>query len=153
MSKHYDGDVRHMVSLRKYGPQDLADVTRLCGELGYPASEFEIAERMKQIGPRSSLLVAVDGRTNRVVGWIELLVTTHIISEACMEIGGLVVSEAVRSRGIGKLLVEAAEETSKQMGIPRVRVRSNIVRNRAHAFYERLGYKEVKTSKVFEKAL
>ena len=32
-----------------------------------------------------------------------------------------------------------------------VRVRSNVVRDRAHAFYEREGYRKVKVQQVFEK--
>jgi N-acetylglutamate synthase-like GNAT family acetyltransferase len=153
MSEHDNGDVRRRVSIRKYAPQDAAEVAKLCGQLGYPTSELQLDERMKQMGQRSSLVVAVDNASNCIAGWIELLVVTHVFSDMCMEIGGLVVNEGVRSRGIGKLLVEAAEEAGRKMRIQRVRVRSNIVRGRAHAFYEQLGYKEVKTSKVFEKTL
>jgi N-acetylglutamate synthase-like GNAT family acetyltransferase len=149
MSEHDNGDVRRQVSIRKYAPQDAAEVAKLCGQLGYPTSELQLDERMKQMGQRSSLVVAVDNASNCIAGWIELLVVTHVFSDMCMEIGGLVVNEGV----IGELLVEAAEEAGRKMRIQRVRVRSNIVRGRAHAFYEQLGYKEVKTSKVFEKTL
>jgi len=34
-----------------------------------------------------------------------------------------------------------------------VRVRSNVVRERAHRFYERLGFVEVKKQKVLDKPL
>jgi hypothetical protein len=37
--------------------------------------------------------------------------------------------------------------------VARLRVRSNAIRERAHAFYLRDGYTRVKTSAVFEKPL
>lgn len=141
------------IVIRPYEPKDAREVAALCGELGYPATENQITERLEQLGPRWSLLVAVHGPFAAVVGWIELLTVTHIASGTCLEIGGLVVTEAARSRGVGSMLVEAAEEMGRRMGLPRVRVRSNVVRKRAHSFYERLGYQDVKTSKVFEKPL
>jgi len=39
------------------------------------------------------------------------------------------------------------------MGIAKVRVTSRSVRLDAHRFYQRDGYVEIKTSKVFEKVL
>ena len=141
------------VSIREYEARDAAEVANLCGQLGYPATEAQVTERAGRMGPHSCLLVAEDCGSKAVVGWIELLALTHLVSDECLEISGLVVSEEARSRGIGAALVASAEEKAKRMGMRRVRVRSNVIRERAHAFYRRLGYSDVKTSKVFEKAL
>jgi GNAT superfamily N-acetyltransferase len=91
----------------------------------------------------------VDGT---VVGWIDLSVEYHLQSEPAALIGGLVVAEAARDQGIGRQLCEAAEAWARQRGLARIRVRSNAVRERAHAFYLREGYRRVKTSAVLEKA-
>ncbi len=51
-----------------------------------------------------------------------------------------------RGGGIGRMLVDAIEEWGLGMGIETARVSSNVTRERAHRFYERLGYEKVKTS-------
>ena len=68
-------------------------------------------------------------------------------------IGGLVVSDRVRSRGIGRRLCERAEEWTRDQGLETLRVTSRSTREDAHRFYLRDGYREVKTSLVFEKPL
>jgi GNAT superfamily N-acetyltransferase len=49
--------------------------------------------------------------------------------------------------------MERAEEWAQEKGCESVYVRSNAVRERAHRFYERIGYTNVKTSLTFRKAL
>ena len=66
---------------------------------------------------------------------------------------GVVVSERVRGQGIGRQLCKAAEDWARAQGVARLRVRSNAIRGRTHAFYLRDGYAQVKTSAIFEKTL
>lgn len=54
----------------------------------------------------------------------------------------MVVDEAVRSRGIGAVLVRAAEEALAGQGCYMVEVTSHVRRTEAHRFYERLGYEK-----------
>jgi GNAT superfamily N-acetyltransferase len=75
--------------------------------------------------------------------------THYIDSEPFALITGLVVDETKRSRGIGAALVEAAVEWAAGHGYRTIRVRSNVIRERAHAFYERLGFSRVKNQVVF----
>jgi len=88
-----------------------------------------------------------------VVGWIDLSIEYHLQSEPAALIGGLVVSDAARNQGIGRQLCLAADEWARERGVDRMRVRSNAIREQAHAFYLRDGYRRVKTSAVFEKTL
>ena len=141
------------VLIRPWARKDIAELAVLSGELGYPAAEGQVADRLAQIGANGTVLVATDRDSDRVLGWIELQLITHLTSDPHLEICGLVVSGAARSRGIGSLLVGAAEKTALEKNVACLRVRSNIIRDRAHTFYERLGFANVKTSKVFEKAL
>jgi GNAT superfamily N-acetyltransferase len=60
-------------------------------------------------------------------------------------------AQAQRSGGVGAALVAAAEEWARVKSCARLRVRSNVVRERTHRFYERLGYRVVKSLKVFDK--
>ena len=141
------------ILIRPWREKDLPQLALLSGELGYPATAAQVARRLSQIGAAGMILVAADSNSDLPLGWIELQVVTHVTSDPHLEICGLVVGAGARSRGIGSLLVAAAEKTAREKNIPCLRVRSNIVRNRAHSFYERLGFANVKTSKVFEKAI
>jgi ribosomal protein S18 acetylase RimI-like enzyme len=141
------------ILVRRWEEKDVPQLAVLSGELGYPATAGQVARRLSQIGAEGVVLVAADSGTDRLLGWIELQVITHVTSDPHLEICGLVVSAGARSRGIGSLLVAAAEKTARDKNVACLRVRSNIIRGRAHDFYERLGFANVKTSKVFEKAL
>ena len=53
----------------------------------------------------------------------------------------LVVDEQHRTRGVGRMLVEAAEQWALSRGARRIVVTTALQRAEAHAFYERLQYK------------
>jgi GNAT superfamily N-acetyltransferase len=67
------------------------------------------------------------------------------------EIAGLIVDESARGAGLGRDLVAAAGVWARARGCRVIRVRSNVVRERARAFYEREGFVVLKTQRVFEK--
>jgi len=87
------------------------------------------------------------------VAWIHVGLVTLLESPRHAEIRGLVVTASLRSYGIGAELVAVAEDWARTHGVSRIRVRSNLVRERTHAFYERLGYTTTKSQKVFDKPL
>ncbi len=139
--------------IRPLREEDARAAAELCEQLGYPTDLSVLLGRIRQIAPdpgRSVLVACVD---DAVVGWIDLSIEYHLQSEPVALIGGLVVAEAVRGQGIGRQLCQAAEAWARGCGITRIRVRSNAIRERAHAFYLRDGYARVKTSAVFEKTL
>ena len=76
-----------------------------------------------------------------------------IESDPHAEIGGLVVDERARSRGVGRVLLAAAEAWAARQGLREVALRSNILRERAHDFYRRLGYDCPKTQHRFRKRI
>ena len=141
----------HDVKLRAANASDAATLAFLAEELGYPASAAEMAERLAALSSADSVFVAVLGETP--VGWIHVAVVTLLESARHAEIRGLIVTSSLRSRGIGEQLVAHAERWARDHGLARIRVRSNVVRERTHAFYERLGYTTTKTQKVFDKKL
>ena len=69
------------------------------------------------------------------------------------EIRAATLGDVPRSGGVGKDLLEAAERWAREHGCRTMTVRSRITRERAHRFYEREGYRRVKTSHVFGKPL
>ena len=131
--------------------RDDADaLASLAGELGYPSTPDEMLVRFDALPPTEAVLVAAEPN---VIAWIQVGITSALESGTFAEIRGLVVQESHRSRGIGALLVDAAEQWARERGLRRMRVRSNVLRERTHRFYERLGYTTKKSQKAFEKAL
>ena len=136
--------------IREAEPRDVNAIAALAGELGYPTTPDAMARRLAALGERDAVLVADDDGV--CVGWIHVSVIESLENDRHAEIRGLVVAEAHRSAGVGAALVRAAEEWAARRGCPRVRVRSNVIRERTHRFYERLGYRAVKSQKVFDKS-
>jgi GNAT superfamily N-acetyltransferase len=88
---------------------------------------------------------------SRIAGWIAAYVSRSIELDAFIEITGLVVDKKVRSRGVGKLLLQAAEEWAMSCCCQVITVRCNVKRRRAHRFYGMNGYEWTKTQKSFRK--
>ena len=100
---------------------------------------------------RRVFVAQVDGE---VVGWVDVFARQMLLDDGMAEISGLVVGDGQRGRGIGLRLMEAAESWAASVGCQIMRVRSNVIRERAHRFYtERLGYEVVKQQMVFGKTL
>lgn len=140
--------------IRECQYSDADAVARLSGQLGYAVPADEMQSRLAHLANDSNHSVLVACLENgEVVGWIDVGIVFHLQSGAYCEIGGLVVSELVRGKGIGRELVVAAEQWASARGLKKVLVRSNAIRTDAHRFYLREKYTMVKTSAVFEKRL
>ena len=132
---------------------DVPALVRLNDQLGYPTNEPDLRERLAPIlaSAEDEVLVAVDGA--EPIGWIHVAVERGLEDSHVAGLRGLVVDEAHRSGGVGKDLLDAAERWAREHGCRMMTVRSRITRERAHRFYEREGYRRVKTSHVFGKPL
>jgi len=141
------------LTIRLATATDAEDIARLCGQLGYPATAEETLRRLRVVNHHSQQAVYVAEANGRLAGWAHVFVRPSLTTEPSAELAALVVDEQCRSRGIGQALMSEAERWAKQQGCLTVRLRSNVARLRAHAFYERLGYETLKTSKTFCKFL
>jgi GNAT superfamily N-acetyltransferase len=139
--------------IRRLREEDSVAAAELCTQLGYPSTPAQMERRLRTLAtaPGQALLAAEE--QTRLVGWLHIQTRQTLESGAFAEICGLVVDERVRGRGIGRALVNAAEDWVRNEGQSDVRVRSNISRTRTHRFYEQLGYALTKTSYVFQKSL
>ena len=144
------------VKIRRARRGDAERIAQLCGELGYPATAAQVATRLRQLTPVSKHAVFVaessDAATG-LIGWVHVSVSHLLESDIRAEVNGLIVAEGQRSAGAGAKLLEAAEEWARRRGCRGMNVRSNVIRERAHGFYERNGYEHYKTQKAFRKAL
>jgi GNAT superfamily N-acetyltransferase len=134
--------------IRRATDDDSDAVRDLARQLGYPHGGAALAG----ICARDDHAVFVAVEEGRVAGFVHVCVMLSLESDAYAEIRALVVDEAQRGRGLGEQLVRAAEEWSHARQLGKVRVRSNVIRERARRFYERIGYKVVKTQNVFDKS-
>ena len=141
------------VAVREVRIDDADAVARLTGELGYPVTPEEMADRIQTQTAQPDHAIFVACQDAKVVGWIDVRVSHHLQSGAAAEIGGLVVSTEARSLGIGGTLLARAEIWAHERGIRRMVVRSQIARERAHRFYLERGYQRTKTSAVFSKQI
>jgi len=141
--------------IRRARLSDAASVAELSGQLGYPATEKDMAQRLAHLirHPRSGAVLVAATRNGKIVGWLHVSITPLLEVPLRAEVNGLIVAEGQRSSGCGWKLLQAAERWAKLKGCASMSVRSNVVRGRAHAFYLRSGYEHYKTQKAFRKSL
>jgi GNAT superfamily N-acetyltransferase len=131
---------------------DVEAVAALTAELGYDRTAQHILQWIEQANRGNGEQIAfVAYLDHTVIGWIEVSIERRLQSHPFGMIGGLVVSRSVRGRGVGRLLCHRAEQWTWDCGLATLRVTSRSTRADAHRFYLRDGYREVKTSLVFEK--
>jgi GNAT superfamily N-acetyltransferase len=142
------------IKIRRAKRSDAARIAELAGQLGYPATAAEIAQRLRKIKPSShhAVLVAESPERN-VIGWLHVSVSPLLEVQLRAEVNGLVVDDDERSRGTGAFLLRAAEQWARSRGCKNMSVRSNVIRERAHQFYLRHGYEHYKTQKAFRKSI
>jgi GNAT superfamily N-acetyltransferase len=132
---------------------DREPIAALSHQLGYPSSPEEIDRRLAALAERAEEAVWVAELEGEVVGWAHAGVYRTVESEAMVELYGLVVDEEARGAGVGAALLAAVESWTRERGFGHLRVRSNVVRARAHEFYERRGFRRTKTQHVFDRRL
>jgi GNAT superfamily N-acetyltransferase len=139
-----------MVEIRQIAPTDAEEVSLLITQLGYQRTLEQVLQWIAAIDTRQQVafVATLEGV---VVGWIEIAVVYHLQSAPYALIGGLVVKDGIRGKGVGRSLCERAETWAWSVGVDTVRVTSRSSRIQAHRFYLRDGYRIDKTSLVFEK--
>jgi GNAT superfamily N-acetyltransferase len=145
-------DVPTAFKVRAAVDADAAPIAALSRELGYPAETKTIRERIGRILPRDDqrLLVA-EGEDGEVLGWLQAHSSDVLESGFRVEIIGMVVSEKVRRKGVGRALVAQAETWATEISAGTIVVRSNSKRVESHLFYPALGYIPSKTQMVYRK--
>ena len=125
--------------VREATEEDVPALARLIRELGYDVTEAEIGERLPRLRTAGlPPLVAEEGGVIGCATWslTQVLHRPRPVGRVSM----LVVAAEARGRGVGAALVEAVADRAKAAGCGLLEVTSNIRRERAHSFYERLGF-------------
>lgn len=107
-----------------------------------------ILEEMRAGGYR--MFAAVDG--DRYVALAGIAIRTNFYYGKFLYVYDLITSDAERSKGHGKLLLDHLEELARADGCQTIALSSGVQRADAHRFYEdKMGYERV--SYVFKKTL
>jgi ribosomal protein S18 acetylase RimI-like enzyme len=141
------------ITLRPMRKADLPAVLGLLEQLGYAMDADELARRYASVAAEQRHHVLVAEAEGRVAG------AMHVYARPALEkppeaiVQSLVVDRSARGRGIGRALMEAAETWAAERGFGSVALTSQVTREEAHAFYERLGYERIATSLLLRKTL
>ena len=118
------------------------------------AAEPELSEQVerarRETGGEVLLAFSPDGS---LVGYAQLGVHVMVGMGTAMEVVALLVRDGARGQGIGSALLRRCEEWSRLRGCGLVMLSSQLFRERAHGFYRRQGFREVKRSAFFVKDL
>ena len=143
--------VKPKLEIRDAKPSDAPRLAELVGELGQKIDAKQVAKNLALLKKSGDTpLVAALGK--QVVGLCG--VSKRIAVHRNAPIGRitiLVVAKEAQGQGIGRKLVEAAEEWMQERGCYLVEVTSNDRRAEAHAFYRHMGFE--RTSIRFAKGL
>lgn len=138
------------MKIRYASEKDIPAIVQLMKELGYPVDEELIEDRLVKIRQRNGrVFVAVDQDEN-VMGCVHAFIDLRLAEGEIGEIVSLVVKNEARGQGIGTKLFNKAKEWIHETGCTKVRVRANVVREKAHQFYKQQGFEEVKSQKIFQ---
>ena len=126
--------------VRDAKPSDSKRLAELIHELGHEISEKQVRKNLgalKKSG-ETPLVVTLDKAVVALCG-----VGRRVVIHRPAPLGritALVVSKEAQGLGLGRMLVEAAEEWMRRKGCTLVEVTSNDRRAPAHAFYRHLGF-------------
>jgi GNAT superfamily N-acetyltransferase len=144
-----------MTEISYAGPEDkeglFALFTQWDDETNFDYAVFaESFDRIVADAGNRILIARVDGV---IAGYAQFFPVDELGFKPFVEIAEFMVTPALRSQGIGSAILERIEETARANGIGSIKLSSQTFRTRAHVFYERMGFKNFKNSKFYEKIL
>lgn len=139
------------VSIRPATEADLPAIVQLFADderpggasPAYASASPGHATALAEIEQDSNNCVYVAELDGSVVGTFQLTFIRQLSYGGCLvaQIESVHVSGQARSQGIGAGMMRFAIEQAQHRGALRVQLTSNVLRTRAHQFYERLGFR------------
>lgn len=142
------------MEIRKAEETDIPELASLMEQLGYSTTVESMWKRWNNIAASSDYHTLVASDEGKVVAMIGLLKGFYFeMDGSYVRIVAFVVDSAYRGKGVGKKLLEEAENWAKEVGASGVGLNSGNRPERysAHAFYKKMGYidKSIGFSKSF----
>jgi len=139
------------LSIRAMTSDDLPSLEPLLVQLGYDIAPDEVARRLTAVLEAPGHCLDVAERDGRVIGFIHFYARAAIEKPPEVIVQALVVDDGLRGGGIGRHLMQRAEDWAAANGYGSVALGTQTSRDDAHAFYERLGYRVAATSHLMRK--
>ena len=132
---------------------DAPSIRSICeNDLVYACSEELVRQRLANLNnERERVFVAI--LDNEIAGFIHVEKYELLYFQSMANILGIAVKSNCRRKGIGRGLLNAAEDWARSQGITMMRLNSGGSRKEAHTFYRNAGYDDVKEQLRFIKKL
>lgn len=129
------------VRLRAPIAEDAPDLVLLFAELGYVVRAQTVRDNIRSLSNGSADRAWVAEAPNGLLGLVSVHLTPLFHAPGHLgRITSLVVYSHARGRGIGTLLVRQAQDYCQKSGCERIELTSGDHREKAHRFYESLGF-------------
>lgn len=129
------------IAVRDATVADSELMARLVSELGYPTSARQMRQRLEAIVRDDDYATLVACDAGDIVGFIGTRIGPLYEDDGQYgQIMALAVAAHHQRRGVGRMLMEAAEQSLVERGARVLVVTSGNHRADAHAFYESCGY-------------
>ena len=139
--------------VRDARPADVSAVHRLIGQLADAPEDAAFRARFERVLATDDHRVIIAETEDEVVGVLHLFERPALEKPCEAVVQALVVDSEARSSGVGEALMREAEAWAQSRKLPSVSLYSRVDRKRAHAFYERIGYRIKATSVRMDRGL
>ena len=134
-------------------PADIPAVHRLIGQLADAPDDAAFRTRFERVLTDNGHRLIVAEVGGKVVGVLHVFERPALEKPCEAVVQALVVDSDSRSSGVGEALMREAEAWALGRKLPSASLYSRADRKRAHAFYERIGYRVKATSVRLERGL
>lgn len=141
------------VTIRSAGKEDCTDLTNLTNQLGYPSSPQKTTEIIDLVmnNDNHQVFIAEVGET--VVGYVHLVGSLQVDTDPFVEIAALIVHDEFRHQGVGQGLIDQTVEWAGRKNQNNIRIRINLIEEKAYSFFEQNGFQKLESQKLFLKDL
>lgn len=137
-------------------PARLDDAAAICAinrtSLGYDYPLERTRQTLEEVLARGEDCVLVAEREGAVLGYIHGQPYRTLYHAPVANVLALSVAQDAQGFGVGRALLARLEDWARAAGFSGVRLSSGMERAGAHVFYERCGYRHVKSHKTFQRA-
>jgi GNAT superfamily N-acetyltransferase len=141
-----------MVEIDIYENEDLPNLFILFREWDVSAffdySVFE-SSLVKLLTENNTIVTAKEN--GLLIGYAQIRKLCDLGFEPYYEVVQLLVSEKIRCKGIGKLIMGKIDKIATSEGVGIIKLSSQVFRSKSHVFYENLGFEMSKISKFYER--
>lgn len=142
-----------MFTVRRFSKEDQENaknlMVQLCKTTGVPFNEkrwkWGVKMRLYDALRKNGMLVAISTEGKKLAGMIFADISIDPVGSSTGYIRSVVVDEAFRGQGVGKLLIEEAIKYLNEMNVDQILINVRSRTERAKKLYEKMGFKEVYT--------